>query len=174
MIKLFRVLSTVIFITCTLYNYGHPRLRRQPQQKVFSRSYMLPRPAYDHRPMMQSQWAHIIHQECATRGFQIFPYFQKSINQDKTIQYFLPKCRTELLVVGDNVQDQSKVCSRDVRAEWVGLPSDFNGILKIQPEQQQVGFSLALHQHLGDFFDISLLKNWYIGVHIPLLLLIIN
>ncbi len=135
------------------------------RQEVFSHSYMFPRPAYDHRPMFLSQWSSIIHHECANRGFQLIPFFQKSIPMKKTARYFLPNQKNELLVSGDNNLDER--CSRDIRAEWVNLPSNFSGILKIKPEQQQFGFSAVFHQHLSQWFETGIFKNWYISLHIP-------
>jgi hypothetical protein len=144
-------------------------LRSHPLE-VFSHSFMLTRPASYNIAMDQALWHNFVYsKEGPLYGaFQLIAFFQHSRPSDKVARYFLINGKNRLLVSGDANTDL--LFTRDIRAEWVNLPSDFKGKLSLCPEQEQLGFSLTYNQDLRKFFDIMFLRDWSFGVEIPVML----
>src|ERR1700676_4503383 len=94
-------------------------------RKVFAHSFLYTKPAFYDVVMEQALWHDIAYNKkgCVKGGFQAIPFFQQSMSLDKTKRYFLMKGKTELTVVGDDVPGDNAVLDRDIRAEWVNLPS---------------------------------------------------
>ena len=135
--------------------------------EVFGRSFMWPRPGYQHISTYNQLWDEVIYTKCGkVRGaFQLIPFIQKSSPLQKNTRYFLINGLDQLLVSGDaNIRD---TYTRDVRAEWLGLPEDFRGNMTMRPEQFQAGFIFAYDQDLGAWFDIPFVKDWQLTVEIP-------
>jgi len=83
----------------------------------------------------------------------------------KFAKYFLINNKSTLLVSGD--ANTNEVSIRDVRAEWLGLPSNFSGFLTLCPEQHQAGFWLEYNQDFGTLFDLPFLRNSHVSIIIP-------
>lgn len=130
-------------------------------RKVFSHSFMYTKPAFYDVAMEQALWHNIAYNKKGSvrGGIQAIPFFQKSMPKEKNARYFLMKGKNELLIAGD---DTPFKLTRDVRAEWVNLPSNFSGILSLNPKQQQKGCWFEYHQDLKRWFDINILRDMYI------------
>ncbi len=140
-------------------------------QEVFARSFMLTRPASYNIAMNQQLWHNFVyHKEGPAFGaFQLISFFQASRPREKVARYFLPNRKNELLVAGDTT-DPTLLRSRDIRAEWLGLATNFSGRFSICPEQRQIGFTLMYNQDLKSFLDVSFLKDWSIGIELPVIM----
>lgn len=137
------------------------------RQEVFGRSCMLIRPASYNLAMDQHLWHNIVYaKEGPTYGgFQLIPFYQASRKKSKFARYFLFHGKNELLIAGD--ANSPDVLDRDIRAEWVGLPSDFRGKLSVCPSQKQMGFTIVYSQDLKPITDIEFLRDWSIGIEVP-------
>ena len=144
-------------------------LQAEPQE-VFSRSFMFTRPAYYYIALDQQLWHNFAYSKEGPLygGMQLIGLYQNSRPRDKVARYFLIDNKNELLVAGDNTDF---FFSRDIRAEWVNLPSNFQGKLSVCPAQQQLGFKLFYNQDLKAFFDISFLKDWSVGIELPMIMI---
>src|ERR1700733_6433032 len=93
------------------------------KREVFSHSFMYTKPGYWDIPMEQALWHDIAYNKNGSvgGGIQITPFFQRSMPLEKNSRYFLFHDKDALLVAGD---DTTFVLTRDIRAEWVGLPSN--------------------------------------------------
>jgi hypothetical protein len=137
------------------------------KRQVFAHSFMYTKPGYYDIVMEQALW-HDIEFNKKGRvggGLQVIPFFQQSVSLDKNIRYFLTQGKTELLVAGDNTPSRS---FRDIRAEWVNLPSNFTGVLSLNPKQQQAGCLLEYHQDLKNWVDIRFLRDMYVLILLPI------
>ena len=145
------------------YIYGDP-------QEVFARSFMYTRPVSYHTSLNQQAWHAIIYPKHGdTLGsFQVIGYYQGHRPQSKTARYFLLGCKNELLVSGDT--QQISLRTRDIRAEWLGLPANFSGTFTLCPQQRQMGFSLWYNQELRTFFDSSFFENTWLSIELPVIL----
>jgi hypothetical protein len=137
--------------------------------EVFGHSYMYTRPAFYHVNMQQHLWHDIVYSKKGDvlGGIQVIPFYQKSISLAKTARYFLINGKNCLLVSGD--ANTSELKTRDIRAEWIGLPSNFHGQLSMAPKQRQFGASLEYHQDLKRFVDWSFLQSSWVSMSIPVL-----
>lgn len=130
---------------------------------------MFTRPVYYHLMMHRHLWHEFIHfpRGCNGVSAQAIAYYQNSISQEGTTKYFFPCENTCLLVAGDNHVDD--LCSRNVRAEWLNLSSDFKGYMTINPKQRQVGASLEALVHLEKYSSWSFLKGSWIAIELPVM-----
>jgi hypothetical protein len=133
---------------------------------VYAHSFMYTKPAYYDVVMEQALWHNIAYNKKGPvkGGLQAVPFFQQSMSLCKTAKYFLMKGKTELLVAGDNTP---LILNRDIRAEWVNLPSTFSGLLSLNPKQKQVGAVIEYHQDLKNWLDVMVLRDMYISVQMP-------
>lgn len=132
-----------------------------------SRSFMYTRPVLRNLPMEQSVWRNIMQEKKSDLlgGMQIIGLYQQSIPLDETGQYFLIDCKNKLLVSGDTVANS--LTTRDVRAEWLGLPNNFRGELTLNPEQRQMGGIVEFHQHLKSLTELSFFQDSWVSISLP-------
>jgi hypothetical protein len=138
-------------------------------QKEFGRSFMNTRPGYQHLDVQQFLWHDVIYNKNGKIGgaVQVTPFYQQSIPLKKNAEYFLPACCGTISIAGDaNALDI--VNFRNVRAEWLGLPSGFLGTMSITPKERQYGASIEYSQDLGTLFDLDLLKSYWLDICMPI------
>src|SRR4051794_39105202 len=113
-----KIVICLLFVPCIVdaYLLSH--------RDTTSRSFMFTRPANQNIGMFQSGWHNIQSDDFGPGGikFQVIPFYQDSRKNCKTAHYFLPCAKNNFLVAGDDYFDE--IFSRDIRAEWLGLPSD--------------------------------------------------
>lgn len=137
--------------------------------KAQSQSFMFTRPLTQNLAMLDAVWHKFIYEKkgCSQSSFQILTAFQQSVHLDNNanVHYFLP-CKNEMLVSGDANLDDLAI--RDIRAEWLGLPSDYRGRFTINPKQKQFGCFFEFNQNLGTLLNHSLFENMWVDVLVPL------
>jgi hypothetical protein len=142
-------------------------LSAEHHRNTYSRSFMFTKPAYYNIVAEQALWHDIAYNKRGTLhgGIQVMPFFQRSIDLNRSARYFLIGGKTELLVSGDAVLQNIPI--RDVRAEWLNLPANFQGTLSINPRQQQFGFTIEYNQDLKKWFDVQFARDMYISIIAP-------
>jgi len=141
---------------------------------------MLFHPAYQQIAIRQSLWHNFVYNKTNNQvnGLQLIALYEQSIDTKATAKYFLPfqKCDDDptRFVAGDyagiNEEDSERIKRvRDIRAEWLGLPSDFSGYFSINPQQRQAGFIIEYHTDLDKFIDIDFLKGFWLGIAVPVI-----
>ena len=137
------------------------------KREVFSRSFMYTKPAFYDVVMEQALWHDLEFNKQGTvkAGLQAIPFVQHSMSLEKNTRYFLMNGKTELLVSGDANKDDLEI--RDIRAEWVNLPSNFRGFLSVNPKQKQEGCLLEYNQDIAGFTDVRFLRDMYIKILMP-------
>lgn len=157
------VLFSILCISGSLTGDTTPSPR-----EVYSRSYMFTQPIFAHHNIEQAGWHNIEYSKHGTMrsGLQIIGSYLHSTPDSANQRYFLLPHKNILLVAGDNVQTGSEC--RDIRAEWLGLPSDFSGRMCINPEQRQYAVTLDFNQDLGKFFNSSFFENWFFEIQMPI------
>ncbi len=155
--KLLVLLLFVISTCATLY----------AKRNVFAHSFMYTKPAYYDVVMEQALWHDIEFNKHGPikGGVQAIPFYQGSHGLDKNQRYFLMNGKTELLVSGD--ENTADLEIRDIRAEWVNLPSNFRGFLSVNPKQQQAGCLFEYHQDFKNWCDVPFLRDMYILILMP-------
>lgn len=140
----------------------------RPHQR-YARSFMATRPAYQHMSTQQSLWHDIIYNKTGPVGgaFRVIGFAQNSIPMHKTSHYFLPPCTDRVFVAGDKTPEDVQ-CSRNIRAEWIGLSDEFRGSFTIKPKETQYGFSLEYNQNFKTLFDFDFLENYWLSIAIPM------
>lgn len=143
---------------------------KEPNEHNISHSFMFTRPAFANLAMQNQLWNEIIFNKKGDLlgAFQIIGYTEKSLHIAKTNKYFLFHNKENLLFSGDANTEQLR--TRDVRAEWFGLPSTFQGIFGVQPTQKQTGFQIEYNQDLKNLIDLPFVKNWRFGISLPIVI----
>ncbi|KKP35971.1 MAG: hypothetical protein UR26_C0001G0015 [candidate division TM6 bacterium GW2011_GWF2_32_72] len=140
--------------------------------KYFGKSFMYTRPAYQSVSMVQSFWHAITHGKKSPflAGFQAIAFGEQSISHVKTGYYFLPARKRVITVKGDGDDFVNNTfLERDIRAEWLGLPSSFSGNFQIDPKQEQMGFWFEYSQDLKKFLSHSFFKYFSLNVVLPII-----
>jgi hypothetical protein len=132
------------------------------------RSFLFTRPLAQNIALYQAVWHDYIYEKFGKlkTSIQVIGAYQESLESDETNKYFLFNCKDMLLIAGDNSANQDE---RDVRAEWLGLPDNFTGTLKLIPRQRQAMALLEFHQDLSKVIDISFLEGYWIDISVPII-----
>jgi len=141
-----------------------------------SRTFMLTRPVSQSLAADQSLWHDFIydkhdHKDSLQSSFQLIGFYQGSICREETTKYFLFDFKSCLRVLGDQkaIDDNGRLKGfRDIRAEWLGLPSDFQGAFTVDPKQKQMGVVIEFNQNLKKFSDSDLFKRFWFSAIFPL------
>ena len=127
---------------------------------------MMTRPVTHNIAGEQSLWHDFLYGKKDGGGsFQVMTYYQQSIQDPETIRYFTFGHKLALKVRGDADSDAK---FRDIRAEWLGLPSDFRGTMSINPEQRQFACLVTYNQDLKKYLEYDFLKRFWIEVSLPI------
>jgi len=135
-----------------------------------SNSFMFTRPITQNLSTRQALWWDIIHNKGGEflSSVNITAMYQQSLPLFETDVYFAPSCCTDgYIVSGDKVIDN--ISRRKIRAEWINLPSTFNGTFSLSPVQKQAGVVFEFNQDLRKFSDASFFENSWVGIYFPLL-----
>ncbi len=130
-----------------------------------NRSFMWTRPVYRNLGVQKPLWQDFVFNCCQTGALQVAPIYQQSFKSRDLSRYFLFNNQLHLLVKGDDVT--ANPYSRDVRAEWLGLPSDFTGSFSLHPRQKQFGLWIEGMLPLGALFENEFFDCFWVGLAIP-------
>ena len=136
--------------------------------KKTSQSFMFTRPVFRNIAAQTSTfWHDAVYDKpgCLLSSIQVLPIYQQSITSQETAQYFLLNHKDTVVIKGDSAVQNSN--ERDIRAEWVGLPSNFVGTLSLTPKQRQFGFWMEFNQDIKKFLCNEYFKSIWIGFAIP-------
>lgn len=138
-------------------------------EQVVSRSFMTTRPASYHQAIHQLLWHNVNYtgKGDMMANSNLTLIYQKSLPQNQTARYFLLNGKKDILISGDN--NTQDTYSRDVRAEWLGLPADFRGRMSLTPKQQQLGFWFEYNQQLKRFISYKFFENSWVSVRLPVI-----
>jgi hypothetical protein len=151
---------------------GLPWWKRQSDERQNStgQAFMFTRPIYQNIAAQQSQfWHDAVYnkQSCHLTSIQALPLFAHSFNTSSPAQYFLINHKETLIFKGDNVPPFNSN-DRDVRAEWLRLPSNFVGTLSVAPKQKQFGLWFELNHDLKKYIEHEYFNTLWVAAAIPL------
>lgn len=128
-----------------------------------AQTFMFTQPVYHNIQATNFLWRDVIPDNRVT--LRVVPMYQESFNGAKTAKYFLLNCRSDILIAGDNTTFNTE---RDVRAEWLELPSTFSGVLSIRPHQKQYGALLSYNQNLY-WLPWEFFANSWVEISMPII-----
>lgn len=135
-------------------------------------SFMFTRPVYQNIAAQRSLM-HIF-TNCTQGDYggtgEVVPLFFEAMKDGefnrKAARYFFFNYQQTLLVQGDDLPNGAPL--RDVRAEWFGLSSNYNGTITIKPRQRQFGVWIEYQQDVNRFIDWELLENAFVSIAFPI------
>jgi len=131
-----------------------------------NRSFMFTRPLYRDIGVQKPLWQEFVFNPSDTAAVQVIPIYQKSFGTRSLAKYFLFNEQYNLLIKGDDVIDKNPN-TRDVRAEWLGLPSNYIGSFSVHPQQKQFGIWIEGKVPLSAFFDHEFFELLWVGMATP-------
>lgn len=136
-------------------------------REFFGQSFMFTHPIFMRSSTQQAIWHNQIYEKNGPlqASFQVTGAYQHSRQDCAVDRYFLLPCKNVLTVAGDDTVD--KDC-RDVRAEWINLPSDFRGQFSLSPEQSQWGVMLEYNQDFCRLCDWGWFENYWFSIELPI------
>lgn len=137
-----------------------------PLTCLSDRTFFWSRPVYRNIGAQKPEWQEFVFNTGQTAALQIVPIYQSSFGTRNLTKYFLFDDQRHLLIKGDNVIAHNPN-SRDVRAEWIGLPSNFTGTFSVHPKQKQFGIWIEGLLHLGSLFDNEFFDYFWVGLAVP-------
>jgi hypothetical protein len=157
-------LSAVNFL-----NYSYTPDSKAPCNEVFGycpvaclpdRTFFWSRPVYRNIGIQRPLWQEFVFNMCQTFAFQVIPIYQKSLQEERNLaKYFLFNDQKNILIKGDAVIANNPD-SRNVRAEWIGLPSNFAGTFSVNPRQKQFGLWIEGIMPLRACFDYDFFDHF--------------
>lgn len=130
-----------------------------------SQTFIFYRPLSHNAAAFHQVWSQAVARNHTAHGSLIqFITLALQTTPDNSAQaYFLLDCKKNIIVAGDT---SPHAMSRQVRAEWLNLPSNFDGLLTIAPQQRQVGGLFSFAHDLGALHPW--LEHWWITGRIPI------
>lgn len=163
-----RLTLSSLLLTCYIQGENQWVVHEKPKDYT-SQTFMFTRPVFQRTTILQSLWNNFVYNKKGVNlnGLQCIGIYQQSTPSRKVERFFLlDECKNKLFVSGDaNTLDKDV---RDIRAEWLNLPSHFKGLLSVNPEQKQYGVIFEYHQDLRDLLDIDALKAYWVSIIVPL------
>ncbi len=161
-------------------NSGSPFYRYRIKEDKTSQSFMLFHPTYQQAAMRQALWHNFVYNKTnkQANAFQLISFYDQSIDTKATAKYFLPfrKCDDSpcRFIAGDhagiNKNDDATIRrNRDIRAEWLGLPSNFSGNFCVNPQQRHVGIIGEFHTDLEHYIDWDFVKGFWLSITVPII-----
>ncbi len=145
------------------------------KHEKMSQSFIFPRPVYtliEARQFLTHEF--FADPNCGGGVFQAFAAYQHARPSHKVGEYFAINFKNNLTVLGDDV-DINPIdpttrlpVPRDVRAEWLGLDSNFNGEMRLSPAQTQWAAYLEYYQSFKAFTDNWFLSTFYLSAALPI------
>lgn len=145
--------SSIVFVL------GFCALNAEFKTEKSSQSFLFTRPIFQNAAMHNSFWHEAWFDNSKTSGVHLSAAYQKSFNSSKLKRYFLMANRDQLIIRGEGNGNFNN-SSTDVRAEWLGLPTDFEGTLTIKPEQWQACWNLSIRKNFNPFGSAFFDKMW--------------
>ncbi len=132
----------------------------------FSQSFMFTRPAFFNVAMAQPGWHnYAFDQGCKNHALQFIPYRQHTMKNKKNVTYFFIDGKKDMTVKGDSaIGTTANPNNRDIRAEWIGLPADFDGSFCMKPEQRQQGAILEYKLSLKNLVPWCFFNRMWVGI----------
>lgn len=93
-------------------------------------------------------------------------FYFEGLKHEKTAKPFLINHKETLLIQGDDVTHN---VNRDVRAEWLGLPSTFDGQFSLRPTAKQGGLIVEAEQSLFKLTGFTIFKKSRICIRVPVM-----
>ena len=150
----------ILCIFATLFAYADPTQYRT------SRSFFFSRPVYHNLSATHPLWndAQTTKHIRACSAFQLVGIYQESLSTCGLPGYFLTNCAPKVVIKGDNAHNSF---ARNVRAEWLNLPANFDGMLELNPRQKQAAAIVYYNQDLNAWFSHSWFDRLWVEISAP-------
>lgn len=131
-------------------------------------SHLFVRPVHDNITARTNYWHDSLLDTDKQNAYQILTQYHRSFDSDAMRRHFLVANRNELFF--QEGANPTLPAVRDVRANWVGLPENFTGTLKIDPQLWQYSFMFSARHSFDKLFNMDFFKNWFGFVNIPVVI----
>ena len=159
-----------IYLLLLVVSYS---VKAEIMTKKTSQSFLFTRPIFNNIPAFTSFWHDSWFDRDKKNAFQVSLQYQKSFDSKELKEYFLMADRPSLIVRGSAHANYANL-DTDVRAQWLGLPTDFEGTITLKPEQSQFCANISLRRSLPKLFKSSLFENMWVFFDAPIVHVVNN
>lgn len=114
-----------------------------------------------------SGWKSLLFSLEPRTGFRVTGGVTRSYKSEHMAEYFLFNHNRSLIVRGSALGNAQDVTT-NVRADWLGLPNNFEGTLNLHPSYRSWGVMITGKQSLQDLCDCKFLKRSSLFIEIPI------
>lgn len=102
-----------------------------------------------------------------THTIRAYGAYTKSFSSTKMAQFFLKEHKEELIIRGSE-HELFTDYTTDVRADWLGLPNNFEGTLSLSSSYETYGITFSARTSLKDFLPYSFFKRSSLFCELPI------
>jgi len=136
--------------------------------QVYGQTFLFTRPAFNNIAFEMNYWYDAWFDDEKKIAWEIADVYQSSTNNQYMSYTFLPPRKSSLIVRGST--NTNVTPATDVLADWLGLPTNFQGTLLLEPEQKQNATVINIRYSLGKISEYSFLNNWWIYGTFPIVI----
>lgn len=165
--KFFFLSCFLLVLLCEGYLFGSKIIRHSEQASSFIQT----RPIYMDIIKRNHLALQYMYKKSGLSGslISVDTSFSESFSRDNAHSYFFPKNKSYVTIVGDSASVESQK-QRDVRAEWLGLPSTTNSILYLKPYYRTSGFVVEYNQNIKNLLSFDMCSHWQVGIRLPVVI----
>jgi hypothetical protein len=134
-------------------------------------SHLFVRPVHDNLTARNNYWHDSFLDVDKKNAFQILTQYHRSFGSDDMRRHFLMANRNSLKVRGSTHADFASVTNpEEIRADWIGLPTGFQGTLNINPKLWQLSIMVSARHSFDKLFGLDFFENWFGFINMPLVI----
>lgn len=160
-----------------------------PLDDYTNQTYMFVRPIFDSVSIQQASWHNLVYnKQKYGAAVQVIGIYEQSYANLFNPSYFFFDFKNKLNIsAGNNTaifkttgagafqevsnpfqgQMNVKSLNRDILGQWIGINSDQNLSLSLDPQQRQACALVEISQDLKKLFSWSIFENWFINASLP-------
>ena len=134
-------------------------------------SHLFVRPVHDNLTARTNYWHDSFLDQDKKNAFQILTQYHRSFDSQDMRRHFLMANKNSLKVRGSaHANFASLTDPEDIRADWIGLPTGFQGTLNINPKLWQLSVMLSARHSFDQLFGSNFFENWFGFITMPVVI----
>ncbi len=136
--------------------------------QMYGQTFLFTRPAFNNIAFEMNYWYDAWFDDKKKIAWEVANIYQSTTNNSHMSQTFLPPRKSSLTVRGSAVTVGDTDGVTDVLADWLYLPTNFEGTLHIKPQQWQNATVINARYCLGEISEYAFLNSWWLYASLPI------
>ncbi len=135
--------------------------------QVYGQTFLFTRPAFNNIAFEMNYWYDAWFDDKKKIAWEISDIYQSTTHGQHMAQTFFPPRKSKSLLIRGSTNPNTTPAA-DVLADWLYLPTNFEGTLIIKPEQWQNATVVKARYCLGEISEYSFFNSWWLYATLPL------